>query len=112
MCIFAQNGAALTQKLDNKAPVPDYNMASEKTPNSMVCLQFRPRTTDLRRGGEPLSPRQCINTCMSPNTMSSLLAKILESLKPGMTTPKVVRFSDGHFRKVIYSEQALLSCIV
>ena len=49
------------------------------------------------------------------------LAKILESLKPGMTTPEVVRFPDGHFRKVIYGlgpyiadypEQALLSCIV
>jgi Plavaka transposase len=45
------------------------------------------------------------------------LAKILESLKPGMTTPEVVHFSDGHFRKVIYGlgpyiadylEQALL----
>jgi hypothetical protein len=49
------------------------------------------------------------------------LAKILESLKPGMTTPEVVHFPDGHFRKVIYRlgpyiadypEQALLACIV
>ena len=43
------------------------------------------------------------------------------SLKAGMTIPEVVRFPDGHFRKVIYglgpyiadySEQALLACIV
>ena len=49
------------------------------------------------------------------------LAKILESLKPGMTTPEVVCFPDGNFRKVIYGlgpyiadylEQALLTCIV
>ena len=53
--------------------------------------------------------------------LHSSLAKILESLKPGMTTPKVVRFPDGHFRRVIYGlgpyiadypEQALLACIV
>ena len=46
---------------------------------------------------------------------------MLESLKPGMTTPEVVRFPDGHFRRVIYGlgpyiadypEQALLTCIV
>ena len=49
------------------------------------------------------------------------LAKILKSLKPGMTTPEVVRFPDGHFRKVIYGlgpyiadypRQAQLACIV
>jgi hypothetical protein len=53
--------------------------------------------------------------------LHSSLAKILEPLKPGMTTPEVVRFPDGHFRKVIYGlgpyiadypEQALLACIV
>ena len=53
--------------------------------------------------------------------LHSSLAKILESLKPGMTTPELVRFPDGHFRKVIYGlgpyiadypEQALLACIV
>ncbi|KAG2363851.1 hypothetical protein BDR07DRAFT_1483228 [Suillus spraguei] len=49
------------------------------------------------------------------------LAKILKRLQPGMTEPEVVRFSDGHFRHVIYSvglyianyvEQVLLACIV
>jgi hypothetical protein len=51
----------------------------------------------------------------------SSLAKLLESLKAGMKIPEVVRFPDGHFRKVIYGlgpyiadypEQALLACIV
>jgi Plavaka transposase len=51
----------------------------------------------------------------------SSLAKILELLKPGMTTPEVVRCPDGHFRRAIYGlgpyiadypEQALLACIV
>lgn len=53
--------------------------------------------------------------------LHSSLAKILEPLKAGMTTPEVVRFPDGHFRRVIYGlgpyiadypEQALLACIV
>lgn len=51
----------------------------------------------------------------------SSLSKILETLKPGMTTPEILRCSDGHFRRTIYSlgpyiadypEQALLACIV
>jgi hypothetical protein len=46
---------------------------------------------------------------------------ILETLRPGMTTPEVVRCFDDHFRRSIYSlavdiddypEQALLTCIV
>jgi len=53
--------------------------------------------------------------------LHSSLAKMLESLKPGMTTPEVVRCPDGHFRRAIYGigpyiadypEQALLACIV
>jgi hypothetical protein len=49
------------------------------------------------------------------------LAKILDSLKPGMTTPEVVRCPDGHFRRAIYGlgpyiadypEQCLLACTV
>ncbi|KAF8462345.1 hypothetical protein JB92DRAFT_3136774 [Gautieria morchelliformis] len=53
--------------------------------------------------------------------LHSSLAKILEPLKPGMTSPEVIRFPDDHFRKVIYGlgpyiadypEQALLACIV
>lgn len=51
----------------------------------------------------------------------SPLAAILQSLKQGMTVPEVLRFGDGHFRRVIYGlgayiadyeEQVLLSCIV
>jgi hypothetical protein len=49
------------------------------------------------------------------------LAKILDSLKPGMTTPEVVHCPDGHFRRAIYGlgpyiadypEQCLLACTV
>ncbi|KZT06391.1 uncharacterized protein LAESUDRAFT_737090 [Laetiporus sulphureus 93-53] len=51
----------------------------------------------------------------------SSLSRILRNLKPYMTTPRVVRCADGHFRRVIYGlgpyiadypEQALLACIV
>ncbi|KAH9023764.1 hypothetical protein EDB85DRAFT_1870528, partial [Lactarius pseudohatsudake] len=53
--------------------------------------------------------------------LHSSIAKILEPLRPGMTTPEVVRFLDDHFRRVIYGlgpyiadypEQALLACVV
>ena len=53
--------------------------------------------------------------------LHSSLAKMLESLKPGMTTPEVVRCPDAHFRRALYGigpyigdypEQALLACIV
>ena len=49
------------------------------------------------------------------------LYTILESLRPGMTTPEVVRYADGYYRRTIYGlgpyiadypEQALLACIV
>ncbi|KAH7924426.1 hypothetical protein BV22DRAFT_1047450, partial [Leucogyrophana mollusca] len=49
------------------------------------------------------------------------LSTILQSLKPAMTKPEVVRFGDGHFRRVIYGlgpyiadyeEQVVLVCIV
>jgi hypothetical protein len=51
----------------------------------------------------------------------SSLSRILETLKPGMTVPEVMRCPDNHFRRAIYSlatyiadypEQALLACIV
>ncbi|KAG1860203.1 hypothetical protein DFJ58DRAFT_840085 [Suillus subalutaceus] len=53
--------------------------------------------------------------------LHSSLAKMLESLKPSMTTPEVVCSPDGHFRRAVYGlgpyiadypEQALLACIV
>ncbi|KAH7904803.1 hypothetical protein BJ138DRAFT_1138452 [Hygrophoropsis aurantiaca] len=49
------------------------------------------------------------------------LSKIMANFKPAMTKPEVVRFGDGHYRRVIYGlgpyiadyeEQVLLSCIV
>ncbi|KAG0695998.1 hypothetical protein DFH29DRAFT_991856 [Suillus ampliporus] len=51
----------------------------------------------------------------------SSLSKILSSLKPAMSVPEVVRFGDGHFRRVIYGlgpyiadypEQSVLACVV
>ncbi|KAG1844764.1 hypothetical protein C8R48DRAFT_750825 [Suillus tomentosus] len=53
--------------------------------------------------------------------LHSSLAKMLETLKPGMTKPEVVHCPDGHFRRAVYGlgpyiadypEQALLACIV
>ena len=49
------------------------------------------------------------------------LRQIFETLRPAMSTPEVVRFGDGHFRRVIYGfgpyiadypEQVLLACVV
>ena len=49
------------------------------------------------------------------------LSMILDPLKAAMTSPEVVRFGDGYYRRVIYGlgpyiadyeEQALLTCIV
>ncbi|KAJ7213376.1 hypothetical protein GGX14DRAFT_534177 [Mycena pura] len=49
------------------------------------------------------------------------LEHIFSSLKPGMTTPEVALFGDGHYRKVVYGlgpyiadypEQVLLACVV
>ncbi|KAG1721051.1 hypothetical protein EDB19DRAFT_1962612 [Suillus lakei] len=51
----------------------------------------------------------------------SSLSFILQNLKPGMMKPEVVRFGDGHYRRVIYGlgpyiadyeERVLLTCIV
>lgn len=51
----------------------------------------------------------------------SSLSYILQPLHPGMMTPGVLRFPDGHYRHTIfglgpyiadYPEQALLACIV
>lgn len=53
--------------------------------------------------------------------LHSSLHKILESIKPHMTSPKIVRCPDGHYRRAIFSlgpyiadypEQCLLSSIV
>ncbi|KAJ7724780.1 hypothetical protein B0H16DRAFT_289198 [Mycena metata] len=55
------------------------------------------------------------------NLFHGSLRHILQSLLPGMTTPEVVKFADGHYRKAIYGlgpyiadypEQVLLACIV
>ncbi|KAG6825116.1 hypothetical protein H0H92_004667, partial [Tricholoma furcatifolium] len=55
------------------------------------------------------------------NLFHGALRHILSSLRPAMTTPEVVRFGDGYYRRVIYGigpyiadypEQVLLACIV
>ncbi|KAG0699126.1 hypothetical protein DFH29DRAFT_983647 [Suillus ampliporus] len=51
----------------------------------------------------------------------SFISNILNNLRPGMTKPEIVCFSDGHYRCIIcglgpyiayYEEQVLLACIV
>ncbi|KAL6297966.1 hypothetical protein BKA93DRAFT_820601 [Sparassis latifolia] len=51
----------------------------------------------------------------------SSLSRILQPLKPGMTTPEIMLCADGHYRHVVYGlgpyiadypEQVLLACIV
>jgi hypothetical protein len=53
--------------------------------------------------------------------MQSTLEQILNRLKPGMTTPEIMRCPDGHYRRVVfclgpyiadYPEQALIANIV
>ncbi|KAF8122990.1 hypothetical protein EV363DRAFT_1455925 [Boletus edulis] len=84
--------------------------------NALVLVGFlaMPKTTQEHASNVEfrLFKRQLFHTSLSG---------ILESLKPGMTMPEVVRFGDGHYRRVIYGlgpyiadykEQVLLSCIV
>lgn len=40
--------------------------------------------------------------CFRQQLFHSSLAAILQSLKLGMTVPEVLRFGNGHFRRVIY----------
>ncbi|KAJ7683440.1 hypothetical protein B0H17DRAFT_1160912 [Mycena rosella] len=55
------------------------------------------------------------------NLFHGSLREILKSLKPGMETPEIIQFADGHYRRAIYGlgpyiadypEQVLLACIV
>ncbi|KAH9911914.1 uncharacterized protein BXZ73DRAFT_107744 [Epithele typhae] len=55
------------------------------------------------------------------NLYHTSLAKVLEPLRPGMTTPHPMRCPDGHYRRAIfelgpfiadYPEQVYLSCVV
>lgn len=55
------------------------------------------------------------------NLFHGSINHILQSLRPGMETPEVVRYGDGHYRRTIYGlgpyiadypEQVLLACVV
>jgi hypothetical protein len=55
------------------------------------------------------------------NLFHGSIRAILQSLGPGMAAPEIIRFADGHFRRVIYElgpyiadypEQVLCACIV
>jgi hypothetical protein len=59
--------------------------------------------------------------CFRRDVFHESLRLILASLKPGMTTPEIVRYADGHYRRTIYGlgpyiadypEQVLITCIV
>ncbi|KAI5991407.1 hypothetical protein EDD15DRAFT_2368779 [Pisolithus albus] len=71
--------------------------------------------TDRKHADDPCYHKFCCQL------FHSSLSRILQSFKPGMTTPEVVQCSDGHFWRAIfelgpyitdYLEQALLACIV
>ena len=49
------------------------------------------------------------------------LSRVLSTLRPGMTAPKIVQWSDDHFRRALYNlaphisdypEQVLAMCVV
>lgn len=63
------------------------------------CFRFNPLTQSLASKRQRRNPlyqkfvRQLYHGC---------LALVFEPLKPGMSTPEVVRCPDGHFRQAIY----------
>ncbi|KAF5329901.1 hypothetical protein D9758_018701 [Tetrapyrgos nigripes] len=84
--------------------------------NAVALLGFLaiPKTSQDHAGGADFRKfrRQLFHTS---------LEHVLSSLKPYMTSPKVTKCADGHYRRVIYGlgpyiadypEQALLACIV
>ena len=56
--VFAQNSAALTQELENKAPIPDCDTVSEDTPNSKARLRFGHQRAQRRRTTPPRATHQ------------------------------------------------------
>ncbi|KAG2060462.1 hypothetical protein BDR06DRAFT_979331 [Suillus hirtellus] len=84
--------------------------------NSVVLLGFLAIPTTDKESAKDAHFRKFCH-----QLLHSSLAKMLESLKPGMTTPKVVCSPDGHFQCAVYGlgpyiaddpEQALLACII
>ena len=90
-------------------------------PKSKQCNNF----TDLQCTNQHLADKEHESSAQflqfRRQLFHSSLTHILMSLKPWMTTPRVTRCADGHWRWVIYGlgpyiadypEQALLSCVV
>ncbi|KAG1895801.1 uncharacterized protein F5891DRAFT_1130500 [Suillus fuscotomentosus] len=104
-----------------------------KTPGLMfvpIILGSDKTTVSVGTGNNEYYPLYASirNICNNPTFRNfhrqlfhSSLLKILSSLKPGMTTPEVAHFGDGHYWRVVYGlgpyiadyeEQVLLTCIV
>ncbi|KAG0706319.1 hypothetical protein DFH29DRAFT_980397 [Suillus ampliporus] len=97
-------------------------LGSDKTTVSVATGQndYYPLYASIRK-----STKQHAETASFRNfrrqIFHSSLSFILKNLKPGMIKPEVVRFGDGHYRRVMYGlgpyitdykEQVLLACIV
>lgn len=55
---------------------------------------------------DPVSKRQKKRKdykCFVRQMYHACIARIFAPLKPGMTTPEVIRCPDGHFRRAVYS---------
>ncbi|KAG1768058.1 hypothetical protein EV702DRAFT_1253519 [Suillus placidus] len=90
-----------------------------------ITMFNEPIVTDLRSLGFLLCQKEHAEEPTFRNfhrqLFHSSLSKILNPLKPGMTTPEVTPFGDGHYRRVVYGlgpyiadyeEQVLLTCII
>ncbi|KAF8522595.1 hypothetical protein BU17DRAFT_75141 [Hysterangium stoloniferum] len=93
-----------------------HNNARRAHKNGLVLLGFLAIPKTEKKYRDNVSYRK-----FRRQLLHTSLAKILDPLKTGMTTPEVALCPDGHYRKVIYGlgpyiadypEQALLACIV
>ncbi|KAL6308722.1 hypothetical protein BKA93DRAFT_725077 [Sparassis latifolia] len=93
-----------------------HNNVRQAHRNALTLIEFLAIPKSDRRYADDVQFRK-----FHRQMFHSSLSKILQPLKPGMTTPEVTRCADGHFRCVIYGlgpyitdypEQALLACIV
>ncbi|KZP19656.1 hypothetical protein FIBSPDRAFT_911331 [Athelia psychrophila] len=92
------------------------NIARRAHGNSVLPVAFLPIPKAKRRHRSRIEFQ-----CFSRQMYHACLARVFTPLKPGMTTPDIVKCPDGHWRKVIYGlgpyiadypEQVWLSGIV